>query len=106
MDLIRCGRCAKQIPPSSSYCRRCGCPAANTGTAAAAPRPAGRRTSGVVALAVIGMSISLLLAGWINMSRAGLEAPYPVPATPAEIYATDDGAQVQPKAAPPHLRSP
>ncbi len=25
MDLIRCTRCVKQVPPQSRFCRRCGC---------------------------------------------------------------------------------
>jgi hypothetical protein len=25
MDLIRCTRCVKQVPPLSKFCRRCGC---------------------------------------------------------------------------------
>ena len=97
MDLIRCGRCAKQIPPSSHYCRRCGCPADDPAPGACRTIP---RASRIAALSVVGMSVSLLLAGWINMSRTASDAAYPVPGSPGEVYAADDGVPAHAQAAP------
>lgn len=76
MDLVRCGRCAKQIPPSSRYCRRCGCRRDDAATASvAAPRASS--AAAVVATAVLLMGGALLLTIIIGVTGATPELAAP-----------------------------
>jgi len=113
MELIRCPRCAKELPSSSQFCRRCGYtiawnvatvpppavapPPIRTAISArpatplprparktAPPTPTNPRKGGVFAL----VAIFAALFGFFRVANRQISAPTPIRSTPTYTYPT------------------
>ena len=83
MELVRCGRCAKQVPASSTYCRRCGCELAGA-WGPPPPRPPRGSASSTIALAVVTGALLLTAINRAGPSDPAIEIHTSTPAGHAE----------------------
>src|SRR5688500_5286225 len=94
MDLVRCGRCAKELSASAAFCRRCGCGMDDAwGPRRPPPRQAG--VSSTVALAVVAGALLLTAINRSGPRGAYIEAETPIPIQ-ADLVAPADATADRP----------
>jgi hypothetical protein len=96
MDLVRCGRCAKQVPDSANYCRRCGCVVDAMWGAPArrrVPLEVRRRLAPDVASWVLAGMVGMLALTWVTLGQSVAEIraqPFPSSPSSSHVRHADD----------------
>ena len=94
MDLVRCGRCGKEVSASAAFCRRCGC-GIDDGWGPRRPPPRRAGVSSTVALAVVAGALLLTAISRTGPRAAAIEAETPIPVQ-ADLVAPADSAAAAP----------